>query len=299
MGDEWDMSSEPVFTVSTSTDFETDYAAERATEAGPLLLNLQGVDLGYGHGARHGTTMATFLESHQPLDISSDEGFKIRGYIYLIEFDDGAIKYGYTADLHKRINTHVKKLCRTHSFKITRLWVSVPTIDPTDIEYRLRTHTRRWSDGQRLERLTTNGQGETEIAYDMDFDAMVSVARRLPYTPVTPANTAAALAKRRQSKYARLIRHALYRHLSATGSLNEFSLPSTRFDSPSASRAPLTYFDLTTTAGLASLLDTGLLPWRHLILSAADQTKAVTAVPSRRRRVISRIVELFTHHPTQ
>ncbi|WMN01886.1 GIY-YIG nuclease family protein [Rhodococcus erythropolis] len=293
------MSGELVFTVSTSTDFEADYAAERATAAGPLLLNLQGVDLGYDHGARHGTTMATLLESHQPLDVSSDEGFKIRGYIYLIEFDGGAIKYGYTSDLHTRINTHVKKLCRTHSFKITRLWVSVPTINPTEVEFLLRKHARRWSDGRRLERLTPNGQGETEVGYDMDFDAMVSVARRLLYTPVTPVNTAAALTKRRQSKYSSLIRHALYRHLSATGSLNEFSLPTTPFDGPTVSKAPLTYFDLTTTDGLASLLDAGLLPWRHLTLSNADDAKATTAVPPRRRRVSSWIAELFIRRHSQ
>lgn len=254
MGNPWDKATEAIIGITWSEPdtFETDFAAIRAAAAGPILLNLQGVDLGYAYGARHGIALTEKLRAHGRLDTDNDEGYKIRGYLYLIEFDNGAIKYGFTADPISRINKHVKGLCSVHSLKINRLWLSVPTLLPQEVESKFRQHSTRWSDGTKLERQSAS-LGESEVAYDMDFDAMLTVARRLAYTPITKENTNAVLAERRRNEYTIIIRTAVDKWLRENGDLDGFVLPVTKFDGPTTCRAPLSYFDLTTTDGLWEL----------------------------------------------
>ncbi|NHE67793.1 GIY-YIG nuclease family protein [Rhodococcus sp. D-46] len=280
----------PNITFSEPDTFETDCAAIRAAAAGPILLNLQGVDLGYAHGARFGTTLVEKLKTHERLDIASDEGFKIRGYIYLIEFDSGWIKLGYTTDPLTRINKHVKGLCRVHSLRINQLWLSVPTLYPMKVEDELRQHAVK-SDGRRVDRKTEDKMGEGETFDGLDFDTMVNAAGQLEYTPVTAENIAVALAERRNYQYEFDIRHAIYPHLREHRSLDGFVVPITRFDGPSISKAPLTEWDLTTVDGLTHLLDTGIINWRAYL---ADEPEPVAAIEVPQRvGLIARVVRMF------
>ncbi|NKS70584.1 hypothetical protein GS584_18270 [Rhodococcus hoagii] len=276
------------FSEAASDTFTADHAASTAAAAGPLLLNLQGVDLGYAHHARRNASLVAHLENHGPLNTEFDEGFKVRGYVYAIEFDSGWIKLGYTTDPLTRINKHVKGLCKTQSFKINRLWLSVPTLYPMKFEDQLRGQALRASDGRHLTRKTTTSQGESETFYGLDFDEIVSYACELKYMPVTPDGAIAALAERRQYQYEFDVRQALYAHLREHHSFDGFSLPTTRFDGPSMSTAPLTDLDLDDTAGLVDLLDRGVVPWRAL-LPAQPEPK-----PPTKSGLLPRLAEKLT-----
>ncbi|REK78049.1 hypothetical protein DVG80_32595 [Rhodococcus erythropolis] len=275
-------------TWSEPDTFETDFAAIRAAAAGPILLNLHGVDLGYAYDARRGTTLAEKLITHGRLDTDNDEGYKIRGYVYLIEFDDGAIKYGFTADPVFRINKHVKGLCSAHSLKINRLWLSVPTLNPQEVESKFRQHSERWSDGTKLERQSAS-LGESEVAYDMDFDAMLTVARRLAYMPITKENTNAVLAERRRNEYTIIIRTAVDKWLREHGGLDGFVLPVTKFDGPTTCRAPLSYFDLTTTDGLWELTN----PYYRQVYRNSEPKLVEVIEGIQRLGLMSRVARMF------
>ncbi|WP_020109763.1 hypothetical protein [Nocardia sp. 348MFTsu5.1] len=236
-----------------------DEAARTATEAGELLLDLRDIELGYASGTKQNPVLAGLLARHQALNTWDDEDFIIRGYLYLIEFDSGWIKTGYTANSPLvRFTSHVTGLYRTHGFKITRIWLSIPVIKPRRMEYELERGARRRSDRTRLKVIDSKCVGESEMHHGLGFDEMVAFARTIPIKPVTPENVVAELSECRKDKYESRVRRRLLAHLQTGGSWKDFELPDVSdFDEPSLSSAPLTDLDFTKRDDLEELLRRG------------------------------------------
>ncbi|WP_124396564.1 GIY-YIG nuclease family protein [Rhodococcus wratislaviensis] len=72
---------------------------------------------------------------HRPLNTWDDEGYEIRGYVYIIEFDSGWVKAGKTENPQQRLHTLAAHFYRNHDgVKINRMWLSIPVINPLKTE---------------------------------------------------------------------------------------------------------------------------------------------------------------------
>lgn len=244
-------------TITPHVPTAEDSAALRAIEAGPLMLDLRSVELGYEYRSPYSTTLRELFTRHGGLNIWDDEGFQIRGYLYLIEFESGWVKVGWTVDPLDRLHKHAAHFYREHNgMKITRMWVSIPVLNPRNVESSLLSHAHRLSCGPRFPRCTdTANHGESEMYSGLDFEEMVGVTSDLEVVPVTHEAAVHTIGLRRQNRYERQVARALVKHLRETQMHDAFAVPDPEnIIFPSASTAPLTDLDLTTKEGLQRLL---------------------------------------------
>ncbi|WP_213571516.1 hypothetical protein [Rhodococcus sp. USK13] len=244
-------------TITPHIPTADDLSALRAVEAGPLMLDLRSVELGYEYRSPYSATLNELFSSHGGLYIWDDEGFQIRGYLYVIQFDSGWVKVGWTVDPGDRLHKHAAHFYREHDgMKITRMWVSIPVLNPRNVESSLLSHARQLGDGQRFPRCTdTAKHGESEMYSGLDFEEMVGVASDLEVIPVTHEAAVHTIGLRRQTRYERQVVRALVKHLQGTQMHDGFAVPEPEnIICPSASTAPLTDLDLTTREDLRRLL---------------------------------------------
>ncbi|MGG7104637.1 hypothetical protein [Rhodococcus sp. 24CO] len=97
------------------------------------------------------------------------------------------------------------------------------------------------------------------------------------------------LAERRRNEYTITIRTAVDKWLRQNGGLDGFVLPDTKFDGPTTCKAPLSYFDLTTTDGLWELAN----PYYRQVYRNSDPELVEVIERHQRVGLVSRIAAMF------
>ncbi|TYQ00820.1 UNVERIFIED_ORG: hypothetical protein FNL38_11134 [Nocardia globerula] len=97
------------------------------------------------------------------------------------------------------------------------------------------------------------------------------------------------LAERRRNEYTIIIRTAVDKWLRENGGLDGFVLPDTKFDGPTKCKAPLSYFDPTTTDGLWELAN----PYYRQVYRDSDPEFVEVAEAPQRVGLMSRVARMF------
>lgn len=166
---------------------------------GHLVIEANGVDLGYGRGARVSEALRNALAGHPDLgpifwaDEAKPDGERgytfLRGYLYLVEFDTGdgpRVKPGATQAPLARISRHIK-YWHKYGWRISRIWVSPAHLGTDATERALAWAIRQAGGRAETGSPGRGGNGESEVLSGVGFDRCVDLAYGLALEPVTEA----------------------------------------------------------------------------------------------------------------
>lgn len=242
----------------TTWSWFEDCAAASALAAGPLRVDLRDVELGYEHRVRASPVVKDLFAEHQELDNGVDECYEIRGYLYVIEFDDGWLKLGCSRNPMDRLVRNAKSYYRYHGgMRVTRMWVSIPHLSPKRSERRMTGLATRCGGVNNFPRRETGEKhGESEMYFGLNFDDFTKMADELlSLDPLTAESAERELGARRKKHYERAVRVVAMKYWDTYGTFEGFVVPEpTMLYSPTQSTAPLTDLDLTTHNGLVALI---------------------------------------------
>lgn len=151
-----------------------------------------------------------------------------RGYIYVIEFSRGWVKFGQSNDPALRVRQNKNNFRARHELEMIRVWISNATMSPAKVEEQLRITIEDRGDGQQLhhsaDRYSTS-IGESELLHGVAFSEVVATAKELNYEPVDPRGSETGTPEERTRDFHWEMFKEFRRHLKSGGTFRDFDVP--------------------------------------------------------------------------
>lgn len=160
------------------------------------------------------------------LRTAEDGNLELRGYLYIIQLDQGWVKVGTTSEPGKRIAGQTRSYRNKHGLTLLRVWYSTPTLEPRQVEDHLKLWARTHSDALELPRPRKGSSGESETFHGIEFNDAVAFARTLDYAPIDDRIAFEAVRlKRRKRNYEKRVWPTLSKHIKTHRTFEGFELP--------------------------------------------------------------------------